>query len=175
MSNSLTRDQLRSARKRPVRAKTFSSARTAKVRLMMLGAEIESLDYDRPRTRGDCQNAERPCPWVSCKWHLYVDITPKGNLKVNFPDIEPERMLESCALDVADIGGLPLEVVGALMNVTRERVRQLEVKAMAKLEPHLGETAREEFGGEPGRDRALDVVAIDAEHAMQFGQEDTAA
>jgi len=46
----------------------------------------------------------------------------------------------SCALDVADRGGATLEEVGALINVTRERVRQIEVMALA----HLAEQ-REEF------------------------------
>jgi hypothetical protein len=41
---------------------------------------------------------------------------------------------ESCALDVADRGGTTLEDVGAIMNLTRERIRQVEVKALAKLE-----------------------------------------
>jgi len=43
-------------------------------------------------------------------------------------------MTESCALDVADRGGTTLEDVGAIMNLTRERIRQVEVKALAKLE-----------------------------------------
>jgi hypothetical protein len=43
-------------------------------------------------------------------------------------------MSESCALDVADRGGTTLEDVGAIMNLTRERIRQVEVKALAKLE-----------------------------------------
>lgn len=25
----------------------------------------------RPRTRGECRGAERPCPWVSCRHSLY--------------------------------------------------------------------------------------------------------
>jgi len=43
-------------------------------------------------------------------------------------------MGESCALDIADRGGTTLEDVGAIMNLTRERIRQVEVKALAKLE-----------------------------------------
>jgi hypothetical protein len=43
-------------------------------------------------------------------------------------------MGDSCALDVADRGGTTLEDVGAIMNLTRERIRQVEVKALAKLE-----------------------------------------
>jgi len=39
-------------------------------------------------------------------------------------------MVESCALDVAGWGGITLEEVGRLMNITRERVRQVEVHAL---------------------------------------------
>ena len=77
----------------------------------------------------------RPCPYVSCKHHLYIDVSPRtGAIKLNFPDLEVWGMAESCALDVADRGGTTLEDVGAIMNLTRERIRQVEVKALAKLE-----------------------------------------
>jgi hypothetical protein len=57
-----------------------------------------------------------------------------GAIKLNFPDLEVWDMNESCALDVADRGGTTLEDVGAIMNLTRERIRQVEVKALAKLQ-----------------------------------------
>src|SRR5687768_18394193 len=43
-------------------------------------------------------------------------------------------MNETCALDIADRGGTTLEEVGAILNLTRERIRQVEVKALAKLD-----------------------------------------
>jgi len=72
---------------------------------------------------------------VSCKHHLFIDVSPRtGAIKLNFPDLEVWDLGESCALDVADRGGTTLEDVGAIMNLTRERIRQVEVKALAKLE-----------------------------------------
>lgn len=71
----------------------------------------EVADYpnvQRPRTRGDCSSVPRPCPFVSCKWNLYLDVSRFcGNIKLNFPDIEPDEVAPgcSCALDVADGGG----------------------------------------------------------------------
>ena len=64
-----------------------------------------------------------------------MDVSPRtGAIKLNFPDLEVWELAESCALDVADRGGTTLEDVGAIMNLTRERIRQVEVKALAKME-----------------------------------------
>lgn len=87
----------------------------------------------RPRTRGECVGMSRPCPFVSCRFHLYLDVNETGNIKQNF-QVEPEELLHSCSLDIADKGGIALEDVGAAMNMTRERVRQIEVVALSKLE-----------------------------------------
>ena len=57
-----------------------------------------------------------------------------GTIKINFPDLEVWEMRVTCALDIADNGGMRLEDVGVLMNVTRERARQIEIQALAKLE-----------------------------------------
>jgi hypothetical protein len=99
-------------------------------------AETTDL-YDRPKTRGDCQHGahvERPCPFASCKHHLYLDANEEtGSVKVNFPDIEVWDLPETCALDIADRGGLTLEEVGEIMNLARERVRQLETRGIARL------------------------------------------
>ncbi len=88
------------------------------------------IDVDRPRTRGECVAAPRPCPFVGCKHHLYLDVTPSGSIKLNFPTLEPWELEETCSLDVADRGGQTLELVGQLMNVTRERTRQIETRAL---------------------------------------------
>jgi hypothetical protein len=87
-----------------------------------------------PATRAECENGPRPCPHVSCKFHLYLDVNPEtGSIKLNFPHLEPWELTESCALDVAERGGITLEEVGTIVNLTRERVRQVEVRATAKL------------------------------------------
>ncbi len=92
------------------------------------------LDALRPKTRADCQDGERPCPWVGCKYHLYLDVNPKtGSIKLNFPDIDPEDMTDTCVLDIADRGPVTLEDVGRIMNLTRERIRQLEAGASEKI------------------------------------------
>ncbi len=95
---------------------------------------IDMVQYLRPTCRGECQKRERPCMFVSCKHHLYLDVNPEtGSIKFNFPDKEVWEMRETCALDVADRGGITLEEVGEILNLTRERIRQVEVKCLEKL------------------------------------------
>jgi hypothetical protein len=99
-----------------------------------LAALMAELDATRPRKREDCANGPRPCAYVSCKYNLYVDVNPKtGSVKMNFPDKELWELKDTCALDVADRGGITLEDVGDIMNLTRERVRQLETRGLVKL------------------------------------------
>ncbi len=132
----VTREQRRSRRKRVVRARTISVKRMTKRELelgRLLYPDVE--DVQKPTTRAECVNGERPCPFVSCKHHLYLDVSARtGAIKLNFPDLEVWEMNETCALDVADRGGTTLEEVGAIMNLTRERIRQVEVKGLAKLQ-----------------------------------------
>ncbi|MBI5531079.1 MAG: hypothetical protein HY898_00085 [Deltaproteobacteria bacterium] len=131
----MTREQRRSRRKRDVRARTISVKRMTKRELEIGRLLFPETDYWKPRTRADCASAPRPCPYVSCKYHLFIDVSSRtGAIKLNFPDLEVWEMNESCALDIADRGGTTLEDVGAIMNLTRERIRQLEVKALAKLD-----------------------------------------
>jgi hypothetical protein len=83
---------------------------------------------ERPRTRAECEPGVgmRPCPWVACRHHLYLDVKDSGLLRFNFPDKEPDELKETCSLDVADAGRHTHEQVGDLVNMHRERVRQLE-------------------------------------------------
>lgn len=80
------------------------------------------------------------CPYVSCKYHLYIDVNPAtGSIKINFPDLEVWELQHSCALDVAHTGGITLEEVGEILNLTRERIRQVEVRGLLKLKDEGGE------------------------------------
>lgn len=97
------------------------------------GAAEYPEEYDRPRTRAECVDGPRPCPFAGCRWNLFLDVSPKsGAIKFNFPELELWEMGESCTLDLAERGGLTLESVGAVMNLTRERVRQLEGEALMR-------------------------------------------
>lgn len=122
-------------------------------------AELDSI---RPRIRGDCSPCEgcqaftdsqaratgeklscghvdalairrsRPCVFVGCTKHLYLEVTEAGGLKINFPGVDPLDLVETCSVDRGERGAITLEEVGALTNLTRERVRQIEVKGLHK-------------------------------------------
>jgi hypothetical protein len=136
-----TREQSRSRRKRQVRPKTINIHRLPK-RVLEIGALLfpEAVDREpRPDTRAECRSGPRPCPFVSCRYHLYLDVSRRGGaIKLNFPDLEVWELEHTCALDVADAGEQTLEQVGALLNMTRERVRQIENAAKQKLLPEVG-------------------------------------
>ncbi len=126
-----------SRRRSRVRARTISVKRLSKRELERGRQLFPDIEYERPRSRTDClhgPHAERPCPFVSCKHHLYLDVNDRtGSIKLNFPDLEVWDLPESCALDIADRGGITLEEVGVIMNLTRERIRQLETRGLARL------------------------------------------
>lgn len=99
----------------------------------------------RPQTRLECMNGERPCPWVTCRYHLALGVTERGTIQLNFPDPRPgsdfpeinfDDITETCALDAVDRSApfsITLEEIGLLMNLTRERVRQIEEKGLQNL------------------------------------------
>ncbi|MFT3698282.1 MAG: sigma factor-like helix-turn-helix DNA-binding protein [Kofleriaceae bacterium] len=127
-----TSRKVRPRRTRP-RARTIAARRLTNVELRQVEDSLVE-QADRPRTRAECSNEQRPCPWVSCKHHLYLDVNPRtGSIKLNFPDLEPWELQHTCALDVADDGGHTLEEVGDITNLTRERIRQLEMRGLIEL------------------------------------------
>lgn len=104
----------------------------------------------RPLNRSDCIDGPRPCAHVSCRYHLAIEVSPTGLLTSPLmhrglslrddPDYAEawlgavsdavQFMPNSCALDVADDGPLTLDEVGDILALTRERARQIEVRAL---------------------------------------------
>lgn len=77
-----------------------------------------------PTTRAECVEGPRPCPHVTCRYHIWPDA--KRGTRI-------EAMTETCALDVADRGGVTLPELGEILGVTKERAMQLEKAALAKV------------------------------------------
>lgn len=140
----------------PSIARRGVSIRTSRITARAL--DQGALDYpvaewaahERPKTRGDCLpggcNEARPCPFVSCRHHLYLSVKTTGSITLHHgPGVEPWELAESCALDVAERGrtgvdhGLPdvghatLEEIGALVGITRERVQQIVERGLAAI------------------------------------------
>jgi len=115
----------------------------------------ELLDpSDRPSTREDCSDIPRPCPYVGCKYNLYLDVTEKGSLVLNFPStpvdkIPPDR---SCVLDIVESEILcvynecmSLSMIAQYMNLQKERIRQIERDILAKIADQFIDYAPEDF------------------------------
>ena len=127
-----------------------------------MGEPAENLIFgvfERPKTRGDCAGGPRPCPWVGCRYHLLTDLMPgivsKSQTKRNRAVLvhsQPKRrvllkqpdaldqivdllqdMPCTCLLDTAQLGDHTLEEAGEVLYLTRERIRQIERSACAKL------------------------------------------
>jgi len=106
-----------------------------------------AIVYDRPAIvgsdlragiTGTCTNEVRPCPWQGCRHHLAIwDVNPEsGTIRYTHPGKTLGQLQETCVLDVvkANPDGATLEKVGELVGLTRERVRQIEVMALAASE-----------------------------------------
>lgn len=96
----------------------------------------------RPRTRAECRNASRPCPWISCRYHLFEEVAPRI-LKVKVDelgDVSNKRLIGvllrmeyTCVLDWAEKGPNTLEQIGKMFGVTRERIRQIQDRGLKRL------------------------------------------
>jgi len=127
------------ARRRGIPSKkTLAVRRITQLELAAGRAELQALGangpYKRPMTRGDCAQVPRPCPYVACKYSLFLDVSDTGSIILNFPHLEPGQMPphQSCALDLAERGAMTLEDIAVVTNLTRERIRQVELKALVR-------------------------------------------
>lgn len=147
------------------RSRTLSVKRLSKRDLYAGAAEYPASineETPRPTTRGDCLpggcNEARPCPYVLCRHNLYLDVNERtGSIKFNFPDLEVWEMAESCALDIADRGGVTLEEVGEMMNWSRERSRQVELHAFAVMRGEAEALELDDFSDDNERTYATPI------------------
>ena len=111
-------------------------------RQQQIDLQIDALLYPergywRPRTRGDCAGVPRPCPYVGCRHHLYLDVSAGGGLTFNFADLEPWELEHSCSLDVVEQRGeLTIYELAALMRWGHRWASKQTVRAVRKVK-HL--------------------------------------
>lgn len=84
-----------------------------------------------PRTRADCIDGPRPCPWVGCRYHLARDVSPAG-ARVRVRD--PGSLDETCALDVADRGPQSPPDIAALMGLGETMVFEALASGLRKMQ-----------------------------------------
>jgi hypothetical protein len=80
-----------------------------------------------------------------------LDVNPHtGTIQIHHPNRMPWEVPagQSCVLDMAEAGELTLEETGEILNFTRERARQIEVRALLRLRVHA-RRVDDERGGAP--------------------------
>jgi hypothetical protein len=94
-------------------------------------------DPDAPKKRSDCLKS-RPCPFVACRYNLYLDVLENGSIKFNHKGKSPLEVPpdQSCVFDcIKDQQGLTFREIAKLLGgVSRERIRQINDKAIEHLE-----------------------------------------
>lgn len=92
-----------------------------------------------PQARADCRGGPRPCPFVSCKFHLFLLVDPKKSTvshRVEAADIW--EMPFTCALDIAEMGGGEFRRVSRVLNLSEEYTLALHNAAVGKILDHPG-------------------------------------
>ena len=117
-----------------------------------------SPSHWRPRTRADCAEVPRPCPYVGCRHNLALEVRGDSesihragvrslSLRASAARVEEwsdaavlalSHMEETCSIDVSEGGPVSLDKVGEILGISRERVRQIDKFARARLKVRLG-------------------------------------
>jgi len=87
-------------------------------------------DAQRPKTRGQCADGPRPCPWAMCKYHLAIEVTA-DRVRLNYGTDDLDTLAETCALDVAD-RRVGRNAVADVLGVTPQRLDQIVMAALEK-------------------------------------------
>lgn len=98
-------------------------------------AVLHPMLRSRPRKRSQCIDGPRPCPWVSCRHHLAVDVVAGGQVLVraSWDDDSSELQGPSCSLDLAAAGPQWISTVGGAMGFGDTRMLQIEREALMAL------------------------------------------
>jgi DNA-directed RNA polymerase specialized sigma24 family protein len=86
-------------------------------------SEVEDCTW---KGAGKCQNAQ--CRYSLLQERTQIDSWPKEEF-----DELVDALPSTCALDLADLGGMRLEEVAMVMGMARPRIEQLEILALRKL------------------------------------------
>lgn len=101
-------------------------------------------DPEAPTNRSECRDGCRPCPFVACRYHLFLDVATNGKIWKNFAADEHDEdsivaalmsMPETCALDVADRGAHTEQDVARVLGtgINNKNVFTSQASAIEKL------------------------------------------
>lgn len=136
---------------------TLTPAKARKAPTPHLGTLEPPDEPRRPLVREECLQGPRPCPWLSCRYHMFEVLARKSG-KTSIKQIarwDEDRIAElveslpaTCCLDLVAQGReLTLQETGLVLNLTRERVRQIQ---------QMGEEQLQAVG----RDWNVDILAL---------------
>ena len=96
---------------------------------------------DRPKTRNDCRDGCRPCPFVGCFWNMYLTVTGAGSIRFRFPLLEPWEVPpeKSCLFDIieANPDGVSQYRIEEYFGATRQRAQQVEKMGLTAMRQNL--------------------------------------
>lgn len=94
---------------------------------------VHDVSPGMPRTRRECPNG--PCPHVGCRYHLWTErrLDRRGAVVDLRETAAFGNVDHTCVLNEIACGPLTLEAIGGLFHLSRERVRQIEADALARL------------------------------------------
>ena len=100
----------------------------------------------RPLTRGDCLDGIRPCPWISCRYHLALEHPRVVQVIKRGDEWEAaEAVLDlpcTCALDMAREPSSDREMA-AVYGITRQAMDQRINTALRRFTRLAGQFGRE--------------------------------
>ena len=106
-----------------------------------ISAPADAVPLSRPLTRADCASVPRPCPFVSCKYHLLVEVDQvmglihARNSHLTIPDCG-----FSCALDVAEVRISSIEELSEIMGRDPQYLDETMDRAERKIRIHSDDT-----------------------------------
>lgn len=125
-------------------------------------SELEAVERVRPRTRADCEGVPRPCPFVSCRWNLYLDVDEGGRIVIPDAETPLEERRYSCALDVIEDNpdGVELTELAGITGFTREQLARIEEHGRVRIgaDERLAEAHEQECTEDTRRVRRLRPV-----------------
>jgi hypothetical protein len=88
---------------------------------------MKDLINFRKATDGACMDFEEPCQELQCRYHIHSDARESQIASIPTQPV-------TCSLKLAGRGGMTLEEIGGALGITRERVRQIEHRAVRRMD-----------------------------------------